>query len=152
MLTFLFPFSNSYMYELKKNSKIFIYCIWKFRWAWAWAKGISSRQWYTLKTSPWVSTMRTSSHTAFCTGYMVLSKVDYCNALLTRLSACAAKCLQIFKNAAALVFAQAERTHTPLIVSLHWLPISARIQFRCFTLAFMTSLKHLIQPQTTLVI
>ncbi|XP_057189163.1 D-2-hydroxyglutarate dehydrogenase, mitochondrial isoform X2 [Triplophysa rosa] len=53
---------------------------------------------------------------------------------------CMSKYLQMVQNAAArLVFNQPKRTHvTPLLISLHWLPVAARIKFKSLTLAFRT--------------
>lgn len=69
---------------------------------------------------------------------MVISRLDYCNALLTGLPACAIKPLQMIQNAAArLVFNQPKRAHvTPLLKELHWLPVSARTKFKSLTLAY----------------
>ncbi|KAL2089307.1 hypothetical protein ACEWY4_013995 [Coilia grayii] len=69
---------------------------------------------------------------------MVISRLDYCNALLVGLPACAIKPLQMVQNAAArLVFNQPKRSHvTPLFINLHWLPVSDRIQHKALTLAY----------------
>ncbi|XP_072222435.1 uncharacterized protein [Leuresthes tenuis] len=69
---------------------------------------------------------------------MVISRLDYCNALLTGLPACAVKPLQMVQNAAArLVFNQPKRAHvTPLFIELHWLPLAARIRFKSLMLAY----------------
>jgi len=69
---------------------------------------------------------------------MVISRLDYCNALLTGLPACAVKPLQMVQNAAAcLVFDQPKRAHvTPLFIDLHWLPLGARIKFKSLMLAY----------------
>ncbi|CAM4587801.1 unnamed protein product [Leuciscus chuanchicus] len=63
---------------------------------------------------------------------LVISRLDYCNALLAGLPACATKPLQMTQNAAArLVFNEPKRAHvTPLFTSLHWLPLAARIKFK----------------------
>ncbi|KAF4088741.1 hypothetical protein AMELA_G00058210 [Ameiurus melas] len=60
---------------------------------------------------------------------LVISKLDYCNSLLSGLSASSIKPLQVIGNAAArLVFNQPKTTHvTPLFISLHWLPVAARM-------------------------
>ncbi|CAM4606685.1 unnamed protein product [Leuciscus chuanchicus] len=69
---------------------------------------------------------------------LVISRLDYCNALLAGLPACATKPLQMIQNAAArLVFNEPKRAHvTPLFTSLHWLPLAARIKFKALTLAY----------------
>ena len=71
---------------------------------------------------------------------MVISRLDYCNALLAGLPACAIKPLQMVQNAAArLVFTQPKRAHvTPLFIQLHWLPVAARIKHKALTLAYKT--------------
>uniref|UniRef100_A0A3B1K4M6 Reverse transcriptase domain-containing protein n=1 Tax=Astyanax mexicanus TaxID=7994 RepID=A0A3B1K4M6_ASTMX len=69
---------------------------------------------------------------------VVISRLDYCNALLTGLLACVVKPLQMIQNAAArLVFNQPKRAHvTPLLIELHWLPVDARIKFKALTIAY----------------
>ncbi|XDV25727.1 hypothetical protein PO909_029595 [Leuciscus waleckii] len=69
---------------------------------------------------------------------LVITRLDYCNALLAGLPSCATKPLQMIQNAAArLVFNEPKRAHvTPLFISLHWLPLSARIKFKALTLAY----------------
>ncbi|XP_067281119.1 uncharacterized protein [Pseudorasbora parva] len=72
---------------------------------------------------------------------LVISRLDYCNALLAGLPSCAIKPLQMIQNAAALlVFNEPKRAHvTPLFISLHWLPLAARIKFKALTLAYGSS-------------
>ncbi len=69
---------------------------------------------------------------------LVISRLDYCNALLDGLPSCTIKPLQMIQNAAArLVFNEPKRAHvTPLFISLHWLPVAARIQFKTLMLAY----------------
>lgn len=64
-----------------------------------------------------------------------------CNALLAVLPSCATKHLQMIWSAAArLVFNEPKRAHvTPLFISLHWLPLSARIKFKALTLAYRST-------------
>ncbi|KAL2086350.1 hypothetical protein ACEWY4_017409 [Coilia grayii] len=86
---------------------------------------------------------------------MVIARLDYCNALLAGLSACAIKPLQMVQNAAArLVFTQPKRAHvTPLYIQLHWLPVAAQIKHKALTLAYKTIsgsapayLKEMLRP------
>ena len=85
----------------------------------------------------------------------VISKLDYCNSLLTGLPACALKPLQMIQNAAArLVFNQPKFSHvTPLLRSLHWLPVIARTEYKTLMLAYKATkgmapsyLQNMIQP------
>ncbi|XP_076864252.1 RNA polymerase II subunit A C-terminal domain phosphatase isoform X1 [Brachyhypopomus gauderio] len=69
---------------------------------------------------------------------LVISRLDYCNSLLAGLPLQAIRPLQLIQNAAArLVFNLPKFTHvTPLLRSLHWLPVAARILFKILMLAY----------------
>ncbi len=75
---------------------------------------------------------------------LVLSRLDYCNALLAGLPACTIKPLQLIQNAAArVVFNEPKKAHvTPLFIRLHWLPIAARIKFKVLMFAYKTTNWH----------
>ncbi|KAM9480584.1 uncharacterized protein ACWYII_007114 [Salvelinus alpinus] len=88
---------------------------------------------------------------------LVISRLDYCNSLLAGLPACAIKPLQLIQNAAArLVFNFPKFSHvTPLLRSLHWLPVEARIRYKTMVLAYgavrgtaLPYLQALIRPYT----
>ncbi len=72
---------------------------------------------------------------------LVISRLDYCNPLLGGLPSNTIKPLQMIQNAAArLVFNEPKRAHvTPLFISLHWLLVAARIQFKTLMLAYRTT-------------
>ncbi len=72
---------------------------------------------------------------------LVISRLDYCNALLAGLPTNTIKPLQMIQNAAArLVFNEPKRAHvTPLFVSLNWLPAAAHIKFKTLMLAYRTT-------------
>ncbi len=75
------------------------------------------------------------------TQLLVLSRLDYCNALLAGLPASSIKPLQLIQNAAArLIFNEPKRTHvTPLFINLYGLPIAARIKFKALMFAYRTT-------------
>ncbi len=72
---------------------------------------------------------------------LVISRLDYCNALLAGLPSSKIKPLQMIQNAAArLVFNEPKRAHvTPLFISLHLLLVAACIKFKTLMLAYRTA-------------
>ena len=68
----------------------------------------------------------------------ISSKLDYCKALLSGLQKSQVKRLQYVQNSAARLLTSTGRYEhvTPVLRSLHWLPVSARIDFKILLLVF----------------
>lgn len=66
----------------------------------------------------------------------ILSRQDYCNALLYLLDI-----LHQVQNAAARLTVKASKSDhiTPILHSLHWLPVAARIQYKVSSLCYIYS-------------
>ena len=68
----------------------------------------------------------------------VSNRIDYCNSLLYGVPNCHLHKLQRVQNAAArLIFEESKYCHvTPLLKSLHWLPVKYRIIFKVLLITF----------------
>ena len=75
---------------------------------------------------------------------MVSSRLDYCNSILYGTSSSNLNKLQRVQNALArTVLMTRKRDHiTPVLANLHWLPVTARIQFKIALLTFKTLTTH----------
>ena len=68
----------------------------------------------------------------------ISSRLDYCNALYVGLDQHLLRCLQLVQNAAArLLTGTKKQDHiTPVLASLHWLPVCFRIVFKILLFVF----------------
>uniref|UniRef100_A0A3B3CXG6 Reverse transcriptase domain-containing protein n=1 Tax=Oryzias melastigma TaxID=30732 RepID=A0A3B3CXG6_ORYME len=68
----------------------------------------------------------------------VTSRLDYCNSLLIACPKSSLKSFQLVQNAAARLLAGTSRREhiTPVLASLHWLPVESRIKFKILLLTY----------------
>lgn len=68
----------------------------------------------------------------------VSSRIDYCNSLLAGCPKTTIKGLQLVQNAAARLLTRTNRREhiTPVLKSLHWLPVEFRIKFKILLLTY----------------
>ena len=69
---------------------------------------------------------------------LILSRIDYCNSILAGLPANRLQKLQAIQNCAArMVCRKPKSSHvTPLLITLHWLPIQQRIDYKVAVTCF----------------
>ena len=88
----------------------------------------------------------------------ISSRLDYCNSLFTCLNKSSIHRLQTVQNAAARLLTQSNRwSHiTPILTSLHWLPVNFRIHFKILVLTYRALhgqapqyITDLLHPYTT---
>ena len=68
----------------------------------------------------------------------ISSRLDYCNSLFTCLSKTSMERLQLIQNAAARLLTRSNRRcHiTPVLSSLHWLPVRFRVDFKVLVITY----------------
>src|SRR4029434_1185781 len=68
----------------------------------------------------------------------ITSRLDYCNALLSGCSINSIKSFQLIQNAAARTLTRTKKYEhiSPVLASLHWLPVKSRINFKVLFLTY----------------
>ena len=81
------------------------------------------------------------------TNALISSRLDYCNALYSNLTKQSIHRLQLVQNAAARLITGTRRSEhiTPVLATLHWLPVSFRVDFKILLLT-LKALNGLAPP------
>lgn len=68
----------------------------------------------------------------------ITSKIDYCNSILLGIDDCLIKRIQLLQNSAARLITHTRKFDhiTPVMYSLHWLPVSERIEFKVLLITY----------------
>ena len=101
-------------------------------------KSITKTAFYQLKNISRVKGFMSQTDQEKLIHAFISSRLDYCNGLLTGLPQKSIKQLQLIQNAAARVLTRTKRSEhiTPVLKSLHWLPVSYRIDFKVLLLVY----------------
>ncbi len=93
---------------------------------------------FHLKNISKLRPMLSTSNTEMLIHAFMTSRLDYCNALLGGSSPCLINKLQMVQNAAARVLTRTRNYDhiSPVLSTLHWLPIKHRIDFKILLITY----------------
>ena len=93
---------------------------------------------YHLRNISKISSILTFKDTETIVHAFISSRLDYCNSLFSGLNQKSIKRLQAVQNSAARLLTKTKYCDhiTPVLASLHWLPVSFRIDFKILLMTF----------------
>ena len=93
---------------------------------------------FQLRNIAYIRNYLTNDVTKTLITSLVLSRIDYCNALLAGVQSKTINRLQLVQNSAARLIVRSKRSEhiTPILQNLHWLPIDKRINYKVCLLCF----------------
>ena len=93
---------------------------------------------FRLRNIGAIRSLLTVSATEQLVHSLVTSRLDYCNSLLYGIPGYQKDCLQRMQNIAARIVTRCDRRDhiTPVLKSLHWLPVKYRIDFKILLLVY----------------
>ncbi len=99
-------------------------------------KAVTKSAYYHLKNIARIRCFVSSQDLEKLVHAFITSRVDYCNGLLTGLPKKTIRQLQLIQNAAARILTRTRKSEhiTPVLRSLHWLPVTFRINFKVLLL------------------
>ncbi len=97
-------------------------------------KAVTKSAYYHLKNIARIRCFASSQDLEKLVHAFITSRVDYCNGLLTGLPKKTIRQLQLIQNAAARILTRTRKSEhiTPVLRSLHWLPVTFRIDLKYF--------------------
>ncbi|CAJ1082756.1 hypothetical protein KUCAC02_009465 [Xyrichtys novacula] len=101
-------------------------------------KTITKSAYYHLKNISRVKGLMTQQDLEKLVHAFIFSRLDYCNSVFTGLPKKSIRQLQLIQNAAARVLTKTKKVDhiTPVLRSLHWLPVCQRIDFKILLLVY----------------
>ncbi len=95
-------------------------------------KAVTKSAYYHLKNIARIRCFVSSQDLEKLVHAFITSRVDYCNGLLTGLPKKTTRQLQLIQNAAVRILTRTRKSEhiTPVLRSLHWLPVTFRIDFK----------------------
>ncbi|KAL0151164.1 hypothetical protein M9458_053677 [Cirrhinus mrigala] len=101
-------------------------------------KAVTKSAYYHLKNITRIRCFVSSQDLEKLVHPFITSRVDYCNGLLTGLPKKTIRQLQLVQNAAARILTRTRKSEhiTPVLRSLHWLPVIFRIDFKVLLLIY----------------
>ncbi len=101
-------------------------------------KAVTKSAYYHLKNIARIRCFVSSQDLEKRVHAFITSRVDYCNGLLTGLPNKTIRQLQLIQNAAARILTRTRKSEhiTPVLRSLHWLPVTFRIDFKVLLLVY----------------
>ena len=96
---------------------------------------ICQQSYYHLKNISMIRSYINEDTAQLLVSSLVMSRIDYCNSLLTGVSLNSIIKLQRVQNQAARIVSCAKKHQhiTPVLKDLHWLPVKQRIDFKVLT-------------------
>ena len=101
-------------------------------------KTVTKSAYYHLKNISRIKGLMSQQDLEKLVHAFIFSRLDYCNGVFTGLSKKSIKQLQLIQNAAARVLTKTKKVDhiTPVLKSLHWLPVCQRIDFKILLLVY----------------
>uniref|UniRef100_A0AAQ5X7A8 Reverse transcriptase domain-containing protein n=1 Tax=Amphiprion ocellaris TaxID=80972 RepID=A0AAQ5X7A8_AMPOC len=101
-------------------------------------KAITKSAYYHLKNISRIKGLMSQQDLEKLVHAFIFSRLDYCNSIFTGLPKKTLRQLQLIQNSAARVLTKTKKVDhiTPVLKSLHWLPVTQRVDFKVLLLVY----------------